>query len=246
MNRQQLFFLLVFFGMSVGSWVIGKLREQAKIRHSRDQARREFEERLRTGQVAPGPNASPAPAPSPQAQDLAERRQAQLRELRRQQEEGRGRGSTVLVGRPTGPTMPQRTVVVGRGGQGPGVTLPGGVRTGPTTTQIPGRRPQAPVPAAPPTVDPRLEHQRRRAAEQAERDRARREAAAAEEAAIREETLRRTVTARPQEEIAAGLSAPINVRSLLIGPAGRGRPREELRRLIAVSEVLAKPVSLRD
>lgn len=97
--------LLLVFGLSAASWLIGWINRQRALKRQRDAERRVFEESLRTGRTEPEPVRRTV---DPIA-DLAARRQAQLRDLRQQQRTGGG--PSVLAGG-TG------------GGSGGGLTIP--------------------------------------------------------------------------------------------------------------------------
>jgi hypothetical protein len=234
MNTNNLWFLLAVFGMSMLSWVIGKLREQAKIKAAKDAARRRYEESLRTGRVADEP-AKPT-AVAPRNQDLAERRQAQLRELRKQQEAGRG--GTTVVARPApagggaGPGMPGR-VVIQRGGAPPGrpstAKPQAGLREGAATSIE--------------MEDPRVALARKRAAEQAERERAALAAERAEEEAVRAEQAR---YASQQTARAAAASRGADSPRRRAGALAGALAGADLRRAVVLTEVLGKPVAMRE
>lgn len=125
--NQQLLFLLIFLGLSAASWIFGHLKEQAKIRRAKEEQRRRFEEQLRTGR--PPEEKLPVLVPSADpGRDLAEKRQAKLQELRRQQAQAQAnRGAKVVVLRPPGATGPTGTPRA-PGGQGaPRFPGPGGI-----------------------------------------------------------------------------------------------------------------------
>ncbi len=226
MNTNSLWFLAIFFAMSIGSWVLGQLREQAKLKKTRDESKRQYEEQLRTGRAEPARGAA---GPTAQAMDLAERRQAQLRELRRQQESSRG-GVGAVVARPTGTTIPATPrpvpvpIVLGSGGM---VIQRGPMMPRPQAT--PGqRRESAEAEAAQAAAVGREAAQHKRLREQA----AHAAAALRTERAEAEAAKRRVVGVK-------------GVRGLLIGSDGRPVTRNDLRRLFALNEILGKPVSMR-
>ena len=111
-NNSQLIILLIFATISALSWVFGKLKEQSELKRARDEARRKRDEELRTGRVEqPSPTSRMPPTPAQvRAQDMAARRQAQLEELRRQQQARTQMtlpGGVVIVRGPVpGPTAP--------------------------------------------------------------------------------------------------------------------------------------------
>jgi hypothetical protein len=118
-NWLQLIMLLVVFGGSFLSWMAKKLSEKAEQKRRQDALERRQAEALRTGR--PVPEAAPAAAPETDRQrELAARRQAQLQELRRRQQERARKGAA--TGRPAGPTppaMPQRPQAGVRAPRGP-------------------------------------------------------------------------------------------------------------------------------
>ena len=60
---QQYLFIAVFMAFSVGSWVFGAVRQQAKRKRARAAARSRFEEQLRTGRSEePEPTRASAPS----------------------------------------------------------------------------------------------------------------------------------------------------------------------------------------
>jgi colicin import membrane protein len=106
----QFALLFLVFGFSAASWLYGKLREQAELKKMRDAQRRRREQELRTGRMtraqaeaeaaatagaAGAGGAATAGAKAGSSRDpeelrrLAERRQAQLRELRERQRQER-------------------------------------------------------------------------------------------------------------------------------------------------------------
>lgn len=243
MTQQNLWMLLIFFGLSALSWVVGKMREQATIRKQKEEARQRYEEQLRTGRDAePGPQRTVSPQ-TPVPADLAERRQAQLRELRRQQQGRTSASPPIVVARPA----PQSRVR----------TIPGGVviQRGPGSPQ----RPQAPAtrpakrPASSkndPLASPWLALDQRRQAEQSERERIAREAEARETQQVRLEAAQRRAPVpveddAPESPASARHRRGMGVRELLVPGPSRQRPAD-LQRLFALSEVLGRPVSLRD
>lgn len=221
----NLWVLAIFLAMSFGSWLLNQLREQAKLKKARDEARRRYEEQLRTGRTEPSRSVAPAPVAAPSAEEAAQRRQAQLRELRKQQESS---GRTVVIARPS-PQAPARPapspIVLGPGGvviaRGPQQT--GRVRPSPAERR---ETPDAAVAAAQQAEAARLALEQRRARERAEREAA---ALAAERATA----------------IAKQAAASRSVRSVLV-PGDSKTPRgDQLRRLIALKEILDPPMALR-
>jgi len=252
--------LFAFMGMSVASWVFGQLREQTRRKKARDDARRRYEEQLRTGRAAdPGSKpAAPRQAMS-RAQQLAARRQAQLEELRRRQ---RGtlpppppsaRPQTLVrspqqgVARPTG--RPPSGVVVQRVPvQGSPVPTP----PGPTSQGSPvaqrQQRARATVRSASGLVQPphgslitehdprdiqRLRDQFQNAQKEAQRQRT-----------TAKRTQRAPITS---EQGATPENDPISrdVRAMIRGTRGLTPNSSSLQSLILATEILSKPMSMR-
>lgn len=248
MTTQNLWILFLMFGASLVSWVFNHLREQAKLRQAKEQARRQYEEHLRTGRVPEGGRAASGgpervSSSSSSSSEVAERRQAQLRDLRRQQEVARGGTSVVVAKSPTGPTVRGArpgppTIVLGPGG----VVIQRG--PGPARAPVPSARlprPGVGLPAEVEEVDPRIEFGRKRLREQAEREAALLRAAQAEQALEVEEARRRSAVVAP----AAAAPAVVRRGGLDVRGIFTGRNRAELRRLMAINEVLSPPMSLR-
>lgn len=234
MSQQSLWIILLAFGVSAASWVIGQLRDQSRRKRARDEAQRRYEEHLRTGRSVEEQPQAPAVS---RAQELAERRQAQLRELRRQQEASRGVPATVVVARQSSaqPTAPRGVRPTG---------LPPGVVVERIPAPAGGRKPSGPPHAAPPrriVVDPRAEAERRRLAERTERMRLARQAELAAQA--EEESLRRRRAALASRPAASEPPSPA-LRAPMIMPLGASR--HELRRMIVAMEVLGPPLALRE
>jgi hypothetical protein len=248
--NNNLWFLALFFGMSFASWLYGQLREQAKLKKAREEARRQYEEGLRTGRTSTEqPRPSPQPATAT-AGELAERRQAQLRELRRQQDATRG-GTTVVIAKPQ--TSPPTGVA--RPGSTPIVLGPGGIVI--PRAPAPVRAKPAPAPARvparpmPEVQDPRIALQQRRLREQAEHEAAVIRAEQAEEVETASQS--RSALARRQGAGSIGTVESVRprpsasrVRGLLFTDDGRVKRGAELRRLFALNEVLGRPVSMRE
>ena len=227
-NNSQLIILLIFATISALSWVFGKLKEQSELKRARDEARRKRDEELRTGRVEqPSPTSRMPPTPAQvRAQDMAARRQAQLEELRRQQQAR------------TQMTLPGGVVIVR--GPVPGPTAPAPPRRGPavpTTVPAPARRPQGrpsgptaaprgtarPAPSTPPKpVSAPL------------REAAARPAPSTDAAAGKLEARPRPFGQRGSASLALFLDAN-----------GHARPPADLRAVIGAIEVLGPPVSAR-
>lgn len=246
MTTQNLWILFLMFGASLVSWVFNHLREQAKLRQAKEQARRQYEEHLRTGRVPEGGRAAsggPERVSSSSSSEVAERRQAQLRDLRRQQEVARGGTSVVVAKSPTGPTVRGArpgppTIVLGPGG----VVIQRG--PAPARAPVPAARVPRPgvgLPAEVEEADPRIEFGRKRLREQTDREAAFLRAAQAEQALEVEETRRRSAVDAP----AAAAPAAVRRGGLDVRGIFTGRNRADLRRLMAINEVLSPPMSLR-
>lgn len=224
----QFIILLIFGGISMLSWVLGKLREQAELKRARDEARRRREEELRTGRSGDAPDSMDArqTAARTRAQELAARRQAQLEQLRRQQQ-ARAQvtlpGGVVIVRNPPPPPAPTRAPSPARRPPSPagptGIPVPprrSTVRPTPASRGAPGPRPTPPTAAPPPRAPaPRPAPPRVEAPDFFDRDNSRR-----------------------------GRQGP-SVRDLLRGSAGAPAGAGNLRALIGAMEVLGPPVALR-
>ncbi len=245
-NNNSFWIVLVFMGLSLASWVMGHLREQLRRKRANDEARRRFEEQLRTGRdPQQEPRAQPQ-ARTPTMEELAARRQAQLEEIRRRQQRppARAPDHDVVVVRFPPQGQP------GGGATGQARQVPGGVvvqrfpQPGPPPTTA--RRSGPPPTARPPQParGQRREDPRRRAAQEPQAP------ARASEPVTRAPDALAHATPAPSAMEAAALKHAEKARSpgrdVLFGGA-RGAPsREHLRRLIIASEVLGKPVSLRE
>lgn len=220
----QFVILLIFAGISTLSWVFGKLREQAELKRARDEARRRRDEELRTGRAVetPAPGTRQSAAQS-RAQELAARRQAQLEQLRRQQQ-ARAQvavpGGVVIVRGPQPPGAPARGPVVTR--RLPAQPVPTGIlvpprksstRPAPTSRPAASQRPTLAAPSAPPAPRP------------------------AESAA----EIGSHAASRPEH----ALRNTQSVRGLLLGASDDAARTRGLRALIGAIEVLGPPVALR-
>lgn len=230
-NFVQFLILALAVGAPVLSWLAGKIKEAHELKRLRDTARKNYEEQLRTGRAPAQPPAATTEQAKPartaaDLQALAERRQQQLRELRERQI---GQAPATAPSAPRAPS----TQPVQRPTRAPGVRRP-----------MPGGKPGGTSPVRPVAV--RSPKQVRESA----RDPARSDAPARRDAqaptppgvqAVRPAL----VQAMVQQHVAAaepakgGPPVPMGMRS--IAPT-----RQELRRAIVLSELLNRPVSLRD
>ncbi len=249
----HLIILLIVFGMSAISWVIGKLREQAAIKRMKDELKRRQEEELRTGRTSE-PSQPTKLSELQQLRELAIKRQQQLEQMRAAQrtagqaDAARARGTlgapsqggpVVLIPSPPIPTgrIPKPTRAPGVPGipGGPGVprTIPGGGRPagGAGSSRPVPRRAAEPEPqrtlARPPATVPVPEPAR----------------------GVTQGRGRLMEIASAQSDRAGDAgrpSAPAAVElAALVGLRARGGGAAELRRAILLSEVLGPPVSAR-
>ncbi len=249
----QLIVVLIFLAFSGIAWVVRKFREQREMQRLEQQRARMRDEMLRTGRVPEGadlgpqqPTAAPVAAPvasDPKARlrELAEKRRAQLQDLKQRQAARGTGGTTIQTPRPAParPVGPRGAPVGGRPGTG-ARPVPVSPRQS-TPRPTPRPRPQSPVqgtttrrqvPPAPPAQRP--------PAPARPRPTTRREVPA--------RPARRTETKRPltsplhqptsQQQPRAPRSVPQGQRVLNL----RGT---NLRDAIILSELLAPPVGTR-
>ncbi len=274
-NSPQVWIFLLVIGFGALRWIAVQLQEQAKVRASKERARREYEEQLRTGRSAePYPNRRRQEAKA--ADELASRRQAQLKELRRRQGDrtiatpGAGEVSGESVERILGGILGGvvvRAPTVGPGGVGGvgGVGGRGGVigPAGVVIQRIPGaggaanqgRRaasPGSPIPQGgkPPASGLSLGQVRRQ--EQTEREATARRAELQEQSKFAADRRSKVAlqAARSAAEAKTEMSpaqSPHPARGFSLRDAGgRPLPAAELRRLLILGEVLGKPMADRD
>ncbi|MFM9957067.1 MAG: hypothetical protein ACKVZJ_03260 [Phycisphaerales bacterium] len=91
-NNLQLLLIILVFGFSAISWVIGKLREQAAIKKARDELRRARDEQLRTGRTPEEAGSGPSEAKTRsgdlnELRELAMKRQRQLEQMKEMQQQ---------------------------------------------------------------------------------------------------------------------------------------------------------------
>lgn len=260
---QNYIFLIVFFAFSAGSWIFGTLRQQAIRKRARVDARNRFEEQLRTGRSEEAPK-DPTAAPVSQAQKLAARRQAQLQRLREQQA-GAPVQTTPLRSTPKVPRVGQPLVRVPQQPQArPTGRPPTGVviQRAPSGTPLPPRRSAAQAPSRQPRAaatspkrspaqqslrapaptklmqeeDPREVRRMRREFEKQQSGRTKRK--------DQSKRIKKTPEPAPAQS-ARQPSLHSSVRSLLL-PGGKRKSASQLRSLIAVSELLGKPMGVRE
>lgn len=243
---------LIILAASGIRWLLTQLAEARARKEAQEREQSRRDEILRTGR---DPDASPggllqADEANARLREIAARRQAQLRELRRRQTEADGSPAPapidVLVPSaptlaPTPPAPPPRRPM--RPTVGP---LPGPLNTGPTTPSTPPRPPRraatpAPTPGRPPVTPAeitRAESRRRNAEARAAAEARQR----AQQAAIREDQevqreRRRAAEAfarRPSTDPAPRRPQPVALRGIT-----------DWRAAFLAAEVLAPPVSLR-
>lgn len=263
-NNFQLVLFAAIFGLSILSWVVGKVREQAEIKRQRDAARRRMEEQLRTGRAEPAPSPTTA-AQGMSAQELAARRQAQLQELRRQQAEKKraALGATLPMPVPGGPGG-----LGGPGGAGAPHARAPMPRPAKPTVRPAGQAAATPTrPAQRPTTQPTTLKRPEQLGDRPARDPApvrrgpaeptrRRPPEAREPARLLYDEPAEPVVSRASRFAPPAAAAPPrvaevaprtpSVRALLFGTGGEPRRSDELRRLFALQEVLGAPLSMRD
>lgn len=253
-SNGHLIVLLIVFGMSAVSWIVGKLREQAAIKRMRDELKRRQDEELRTGRLLEAPEPTEKRGELAELRELAIKRQQQLEQMRRSQKQQAE--TQVIVVSPSQAPPPVR--------RGPGVPgVPGGIggpggpgfpvkKTGfpggPTRTQVPQPLPSpkpAQRPATPSTRSPQVVRQRAQPPERAsagfaEPPKPRRPVADPPSA----------IQSAPQEQADGYLIAearrvgPVGIAGML-GLAGGKVTVADLRRQIVLGEILGQPLSLR-
>ncbi|GAB4547125.1 MAG: hypothetical protein Tsb0013_06600 [Phycisphaerales bacterium] len=251
-----LILFLAFGGPAIG-YIVKKVKEQAEIKAARDQRRQMERESLRQTQVvertAPADERAEAADRQRAMRELAMRRQAQLQELRQRQiESARQRQSQQRpdtddeddLRRLTGTPAPQvrQTPTASPGGQ-----IPGAPPAGPIIT--PGARgPARGVPASssrtPSVLAPT---QRRRQPSQPSPPpvgsgtpsaRPTQQAGTAQDGPRSPIPLPKTVAARRS-------GGRLGVRAMFFDDHNKPRSKDDLRRAFALSEIFAKPVSMR-
>jgi hypothetical protein len=241
----QFYLFAIVATLSLLSWIIGKLREQAEIKRAKDEARRRQDEQLRTGRSSGAPAAN-APAGA-SAQELAARRQAQLEALRKQQQINQraravGTAAPRPMGQPGGPPGGPRPM--GPDPRQPGFGVPQTTTRGPTP--LPGQQPQRP--AARPQQAPQQQRKQNQQRGESSRQQRRIEVVAQPfEPPEPPPVVRRSAFA-PPPPAAAPVHAEVRAgpKGLLFNADGRARSPAELRRAFALMEVLSPPLSMRD
>jgi len=258
----QLLFFAAVLGAPALSWVIQKLREQADVKRQRAEAARRREEELRTGRVSEPQRTDRQPPAREdrmtELQRLAERRQQQLRELRARQEKQLAAKAVPLApasqagGSGVGQKLPK--------GQGMrGQALPGRRTDQQTPAQTRNRPPQTArtqPPAQQGTPGPRTGPQRPSPIRQDQVDirSAMRQAEQSAAAVLKGQSISEQLSAAPVSEKKIAPSARVDkrkgvsseIRSLLRGSIRRDGSGPQLGTIIALNEILAKPVSMRD
>jgi len=246
-GNYQLILILIVFGFSALSWVIGQLRQQAAIKKTRDEMSRARDEELRTGRQSDTETNPSRSGELAELRELAMKRQQQLQQMRAAQQRGT-QGMQVRMpapdrrvqapqfpspsqqSRPTAPGIPKPAR--------PGVPgVPSQARRPGTTGRIEEIRP--PTPAQRP---------QRRAMAQPQPEEAPLPAYTAERA-----TTRRLVADAddPTNSVNAFAdrekrnTAPIGFAALL-GTQGHKPTPSEMRRAIILSEIFLPPVAARD
>lgn len=128
LNNIQFFILLFILGGSFSTWLFGKLREKRELKVMRDAERRRKEELLRTGRSSEVPTAAQGATPggardSEAMRALAEKRQAQIRALR---ERKGGQQQTGTLGGPPRATPSGSSTATRSGGGNAGRSSGGG------------------------------------------------------------------------------------------------------------------------
>ncbi|MCA9293044.1 MAG: hypothetical protein KDA20_04440 [Phycisphaerales bacterium] len=226
-NFVNLLVFVLVVGAPLLSWIAGKIKEAHELKRLRDVARKNYEEQLRTGRAPeqPAPSKKEPAKPTRTAADLqalAERRQQQLRELRQRQ---------IGQAAPAAPVKPTQRPAQ----RLPGVARPAG-SGGPTPRPNAGG--QRPLRQSAP-----IARQTQRGADRSRRESTTRAVtptppgARAVQSVLAQAMAQKAVPAAPPPR---GVTpTPVGVRPVV-------PTREDLRRAIVLSELLDRPVSLRD
>lgn len=262
-NFSQFMLIAAFMAMAAGSWIFGQIRQQAARKRARAEARRRYEEQLRTGrppEEPAGPQAGAAAQGQPMSpgQRLAAQRQAQLQQLRQRQATPTGGTSGVGAGPSAPPPLvrsPQTPMARPTGRPPSGVVIQ---RIPPAAAPQPRQRPSRPQPVRPTgrgVPRPGAAPVRPRPV------RSPRPAGGPSQAPASPRGERPQRRERPRERVGALVEAPApgtgareggtpihaSVRALLLGHStSRVDRAQQLRTLIAATEVLSPPVSLRE
>jgi len=258
-NWVQFLIFALFLGAPALSWVVQQLREKSEVKRERAMAARRREEELRTGRTSESSQPQTLVAPKSddrmtELQRLAERRQQQLRELRARQAQQQSTKASATIA-PSAPAA----------GSGSGQQLPrgAGMRGGPlpnrqnTASQPPARRrPQSqPVQQQQPS---RSSYGPRPASQSGDRvdiqtALRRAEAEATKAGQPGNQTISQQLAAAPVSD-ERGTTAKVRgaqpgigreVRAMLRGSTRKNRTGPSLASLLAIGEVLGKPVSMR-
>jgi len=258
-NWVQFLIFALFLSAPALSWVVQQLREKAEVKRERALAARRREEELRTGRTSE--STQPQSLVTNKGEDrmtelqrLAERRQQQLRELRARQAQQQGAKASATIA-PSAPAA----------GSGKGQRLPrgAGMRGGPlpnrqapaTTQPQTRRRPQTqpaqqkssrPSPAARPTAPSGDRVDIQSALRRAESE-------AAKSGQPANQSISQQLAAAPVSDERGGLAKVKGaktgigpeVRSILRDSTRMNRSGPGLASLLAIGEVLGKPVSMR-
>lgn len=243
---------LLFIGVPLLTSAIKKINEQAAIRKERESRKRAAQDELRSTQVVQrhGQLSQDSPEESQRAamKQLADRRQQQLRELRAKQmreiEERRATRERAVAARAAaGASVPKQ--------RGP---RPGQQQTGGTSGTDPrmarARQQQAQSGQAPLVARASQREQQRQQAQQMRKQQRVnvQEQRSRQEQALRkaQQEAREAAQARIEQARAAQAApTPTSVRGMLFERSGKPRKPADIRRAIALTEVLAAPVSQR-
>lgn len=253
MQNPQLYIFLLIIAFSVLQWIFRKVQEQRAIKKVEQAREREKLERLRTGRVeseqsrAPDTSSDPEVAVRTRLEELAERRRRQIEELRRRQAGGASASTTAAP--PAGGQRQQTPVPprmrpnqpTARSTGSPSMPTP--MRSsGPVNKPLPTRAPQ--------TSQSQQATARRNQFPMAPRDFTGTKPAPGPGPASKRpvpDLIARSSVGGPLEglpirEARAAVLAAGETRQPLVGKLDRAA----LRRAIVLTEILGKPVALRD
>ncbi len=265
-NWIQLVFLVLVFGASGLGWLFRILKEKHKQKQLQDQRRRLENEALRTGRpvrlddetlagtTRVETTGAPPPPPLPQGpqdvkrrlQELAQRRRAELEELRRRAQAGTAQPSAPPAPRP----VPQARPVSPQPGYGPAQS-PAEIAERRRRQIRAQREAQAHAQAEARAAAARRQQEQQQRAE-AEAHTRRRIAAAQQAAESRADSVAPSSQAQPivpARTAAGGGATRRGIGSAALGampPAGTPEGAAAWRQLIVATEVLGTPVGLRD
>lgn len=257
-GSSQLIIILIVFGFSALSWIIGQLRQQAAIKKTRDEMRKAREEELRTGRQGGTEPAQPRSSELAELRELAMKRQQQLQQMR----DARQRATQGMQVRMPAPDLRNRPPQFPFPNQprvptGPGIPVPT-AHTKPSRPGTPGTpgTPGLPNPARRPGPTGRIEEIRpptptgrpqRRAKAQPQSEESPVPAYTAERAPTRRlvaDSDDPTNSANAFADRGKRNAAPIGFAALL-GTQGQKPTPAEMRRAIILSEILSPPVATR-